>query len=215
MFKLAIFDLDGTLCDTLADIFDALSVIFKQHSLQPPSLDEAKTLMGDGLKAFLNKAARMHGNFDCPPQVMDDFITYYGEHCTVKTSLYSGMRELITMLNKNNIKCAVLSNKAIRHVKVILEYFKLTGEFILISGGDTFAEKKPSPLPILETLRLTGFNTSDALMIGDSINDVASGAAAGVATCYCTFGYGESLAIKPDYIVSASEEIFDLFMEKP
>lgn len=214
MFKFAIFDLDGTLCDTLADIFEALTVIFNQNSLQPPSLDEARTLMGDGLKAFLNKATRMHGNFDCPPKVMDDFIAYYGENCTVKTSLYQGMPELITTLNANNIKCAVLSNKAIRHVKVILEHFKLTDEFILISGGDTFAEKKPSPLPILETLRLTGFDKKDTLMIGDSINDVASGAAAGVATCYCEYGYGESLAIKPDYIVSAPREILDLFMEK-
>lgn len=214
MFKFAIFDLDGTVCDTLADIYDSLSVIFRQNSIQPPCLDEATALMGDGLKAFLNKAARLHGDFDCPPKVIDDFIAYYGKSCTVKTTLYQGIREVITTLKENNIKCALLSNKAIRHVRVILEYFKLTDEFILISGGDTFVEKKPSPLPILETLRLTGFNKKDTLMIGDSENDVASGFAAGVTTCYCLYGYGKNLLTKPDFTVSTPSEILDLFMEK-
>lgn len=213
-YKLAIFDLDGTLCDTLADIYASLDYVFNKNSLISPSLEEAKTLMGDGLKAFMEKAAKLNNVKDCTAVVSDEFVDHYSENCTRKTTVYDGILKLLDDLDNRNIKLAVLSNKSEFLVKVILQHFNLNHRFLAVSGGDTFAEKKPSPLPVQETLSMLGFSKNEAIMIGDSENDVASGYGAGVATCHCAYGYGVGLKTKPSFSASSPEEIIKIFMDK-
>lgn len=212
-YRLAIFDLDGTLCDTLADIYVSLDFVFKKNSLITPNLTEAKMLMGDGLKAFMQKAAKLNNVTDCPAGVIDEFVDHYSTNCTSKTTVYDGIIKLLDDLDSRNIKLAVLSNKSERLVKVILDYFNLTDRFLTLSGGDTFAEKKPSPLPLQETLKILGFSKDDAIMIGDSENDVASGASAGVSTCHCVYGYGGDLKSKPTFSARYPAEIIKVFKD--
>lgn len=212
MYKLAIFDLDGTLFNTLSDICGALDYVFIKNSITTLSFQEAEILMGDGLKSFLDKACQLKGVSTCPDHVIQEFIDYYGKNCCKLTSFYDGVLSLLDKLTANNVKLTVLSNKSEILVKKILKEFKIYDKFLTISGGDTFAEKKPSSLPVLETLRILNIQPSDAIMIGDSENDMVSGSSAGVATCYCTYGYGKQLKTLPNFTVDSPDEIFGIVM---
>lgn len=212
MFKLAIFDLDGTLFDTVGDIYTSLVYVFTNRGIAVPSRAQVQAFMGDGLAVFLNKAASLSGA-EATLQLTEDFLSYYYENCTAQTKPYKGIGKLLPKLSELGVTLAVVSNKAYVLVSKILNHFEFTGYFSMVSGGDTFREKKPSPLPLKETLRDLGFSSEDAVMIGDSENDVASGTAAGVKTCYCSYGYGKNLATLPNFIVETPSGISKLFLE--
>lgn len=214
MFKIALFDLDGTLFDTLPDIHGALEFALTNNGLKQPLLIEhTRSFIGDGLKAFLQKAISATTQLkECPEHIINDYLTYYGNHCSDKTRPYDGIEELLCKLQINNIKMAVVSNKSEVFVKKILKHYNFERFFAASFGGDSFSDKKPSSIPILSTLEAISASDvafNNIIMIGDSENDIASGNAAGIKTCWCTYGYGLNLLSKPDYIVSNSKDIYN------
>lgn len=214
MYKVMLLDFDGTIADTLEDIYDAIVAVFDMNGLTAPDFETARELMGDGLKMFLQKSLAATGNdISATDMFVDDFIDYYSKHCTIKTTLYDDILEVLNTLRSNDIRLAVVSNKAEKFLRVILEHFGMISLFEVIVGGDTFEDKKPSALPIIKTLELMNADKSDTIMIGDSKNDVLSGINAGVSTCLCTYGYYSGMAdsgLNADYTIDKPLQILDL-----
>ena len=217
MFKVALFDLDGTLFDTLPDIHGALEYSLSKNGLLTSSisLQQTRSFIGDGLKAFLQKAVSHFTDLkECPDEVIQDYMSFYRDNCINNTVPYNGIEFLLDSLVALDIKMLVVSNKSEVFVKKIIKYFSFDKYFVESFGGDSFSTKKPSPIPILESIKFlssltsSNYNLDDVIMIGDSENDILSGEAAGVKTCLCKYGYGLPMSCVPNYYAENANDIF-------
>jgi phosphoglycolate phosphatase len=139
--------------------------------------------------------------------------TRYAEEMFKTTRLYPKVAETLAALD-NKLK-AVVTSKEVRFTKLILDHFDISRYFHAIVGGDTTPARKPDPAPVLEALRLLDGSAADAVMIGDSENDINAGRAAGTRTCGVTFGFrtAEQLRVcKPDVLVDRFDQLTEFFL---
>ena len=189
--RAALFDLDGTLVDSLEDLTDAVNHMlagFGRPSLTPASV---RRLVGKGAHNLVKRALETESE-EAIKQGIKLFVAYNSAHITDKSVLYPGVREALPRLAENGIRLAVISNKPEALCGLIMEALGVARLFEIICGGDTFPEMKPSPLPLLQALERLDIAAHDAVMVGDSINDIQAGQQAGVTTIGCTWGYGGS-----------------------
>jgi len=189
--KLIIFDLDGTLIDSIPDLTDAVNHMRAAFSLSPLSEEEVTSLVGEGAMRLVEEAlpgfdrADQHKGLEC-------FLDYNFKHLIDKTELYPDVAETLDILKDKGYVLAVASNKSELHCKEILRLLQADHYFSAILGAESAAERKPSPAPIFHLMQQFGVSHSETVMVGDSINDIKSGKSAGVLTIGCTFGYGRS-----------------------
>jgi phosphoglycolate phosphatase len=190
-FSVALFDLDGTLVDSLDDLTDAVNHMltgFGRHPLEPC---QVRQLVGKGARNLVQRALETNdpGKIE---QGLALFTEFNELHIADKSRLYPGARELLQRLAADGTRMAVISNKQEALSRLILKTLEIDVFFDVIAGGDTFLEMKPSPLPLLRVIDELGCSPADALMVGDSINDIQAGIRAGITTIGCTWGYGNS-----------------------
>lgn len=125
-------------------------------------------------------------------QGLDLFTGYNTDHIADASRLYPGVRQLLEQLASGNVRMAVISNKNENLSKRILEVLQVAVFFDIIAGGDTFAEMKPSPLPLVNVMEALGVSAAETVMVGDSVNDIQAGNRAGVRTIGCNWGFGDS-----------------------
>jgi phosphoglycolate phosphatase len=200
-FELIIFDMDGTLIDPRIDVANALNVTLIQLDLAPLSYKEIFGLIRDGMRDLMERVL--------PPSHQDRIETaitlyrsHYDNHLLDNTTLYPSVRETLEELA--SLKKAVVSNKREKPVRAILKGFNLPHHFEMVLGGDSIGERKPAPHAILKVLDYFDVSLSNALIVGDSPEDIQAGHAAGIRTCGVTYGYRsrESLVDeKPDYLI--------------
>lgn len=203
MFTSVLFDLDGTLVDSAADI--AASVNFVREYYALPALPRAAVdaAIGDGVRVLLERTLLTEKTVDLN-EAVGKYVEHQQKHCLDQTVLYPGGRETIVELSKT-AALAVVSNKPTALCVQILNGLGVLQYFRACVGGDTPAGRKPSPKPVeraLESLQRTPW---DALVVGDSPADLQAGAAAGSAVCAVSYGYRpiDLLMIqKPDYTIS-------------
>lgn len=187
--RAALFDLDGTLVDSLGDLTDAVNHmldVFGRPSLTPASV---RQLVGKGAHNLVRRALETESE-EAITRGIELFVAYNSAHITDKSALYPGVREALRQLAENGIRLVVVSNKHEALCRLIMEALDIAGLFEIICGGDTFTEIKPSPLPLLRALERLGIGAHEAVMVGDSINDIQAGQQAGITTIGCTWGYG-------------------------
>lgn len=215
--KLIIFDLDGTLVDSVKDISNALSHAVKPFGLGPISAEETASLVGDGLTKLIEKFIAAHSELtkhgesaeSIKDRLLKNFIPYYSEHLTDFTVPYPFAVETLEKLTK--YKKAVISNKREALVKEILEHFDILKFFDVVLGGDSSEEKKPSPAPIKKILQTLGFNPEEAAIVGDSEIDIQAGKAAGITTIAASYGYRSREALKEaDYIIGGIDRLIEI-----
>lgn len=202
-----IFDLDGTLIDSCADIAASLNYVLAQLKLplRPPR--EVERFVGDGVKVLF---ARATGSSD--PELLDRavalFRPHYLEHCVDQTVLYPGVKDVLERYKSK--KCAVVSNKPYEMVLKTLDHFSIRSCFASVMGAESTPNRKPHPEPVTKTLEILNAARETALMIGDGTADMEAGAGAGVKTCAALYGYRsreELAAANPDFTI---ESISDL-----
>jgi len=186
--ELLIFDLDGTLVDSSADISSALNHAIEPFGIEPVSVPETVTLIGEGLTRLIGKLIEKRGVSVELSVLLDRFLEHYSAHLADCTTPYPGTRELLDALSP--WRKAVISNKTELLSVRLLDALNLGQYFDYVAGGDTSREKKPSPLPVLDALAHFRVLPEAALLIGDSIYDVTAGKAAGVRTVAAMYGYG-------------------------
>lgn len=191
-YSLAIFDMDGTILNTLDDMTDSLNVILEKYKLPLHTLDEVRFMVGNGIPKLIERAiegGRENPDFD---KILKDFIAYYEEHCAVKTAPYKGIPECIKALRAAGIKIAVNTNK-VEPAAIALcdDYFP--GLFDIISGSRPGMPPKPAPDGIYEILNRAGMDGKSegqkAVFIGDSDVDMQTGTNAGLDVIGVDWGF--------------------------
>jgi len=210
MFNLIIFDLDGTLVDTIEDIHECLNTTISKFGFPTISLELTKSYVGDGMKKLVERAVGEE-NFDS--KIEEQFRSYYAENIVNRTKLYDGVTDIMNYLSGKNIAAAVISNKSFALTDKIVKHFKLNKYLFSWHGGDSFGEKKPSPVPVLKVLEKYGTTSDNALMVGDNHTDILSGSRAGLKTCFCEYGYGKTGKSKPDFRISKFRDILTIITE--
>ncbi len=189
MYKTVIFDLDGTLLDTLEDLWAAVNAALQKYGFPPRTREEVRSFVGNGILLLMKRAtdfaegARFEGAFA-------EFKRYYGAHCEDNTKPYEGIMELLEGLRARGISAAVVSNKADFAVKKLANsYF---GGLLAAAVGENEEagiRKKPAPDSLLAVLSDLHANRSETVYVGDSEVDIQTAQNAGVACISVTWGF--------------------------
>lgn len=170
-YQLAIFDLDGTLLDTLDDLADSVNFALESKGYPQRSREEVRRFVGNGIRKLVERAVPAQTDCSDVDEVFACFVSRYKEHCADKTKPYDGVLELLRQLKEYGVKTAVVSNKADDAVKALCnQYFP--GLLCEAIGERAGIARKPAPDTVQEVLRLLGTDKAQAVYIGDSEVDV-------------------------------------------
>jgi len=197
-----LFDLDGTLIDSAADLTTALNCLRKDFGLPPLPVAEVTGMVGDGAGKLVQRALPQDGQ---PSDSVSRFLTYYRQHLCEQTVAYPGIAGLLREFADH--PKGVVTNKPIALTREILLRLGLAPAFLCIVGGDSYVEKKPHPLPVLKAMELLNASAKQTLMIGDHHTDLHAGRDAGCQTCFCSWGLGSKGAAQPDWEVASTDQL--------
>ena len=148
------------------------------------------------------------------PDVMARFVHHYFETAGTESHLYDSVSETLTRLRGDGLACCIVTNKETRFTQRVLEAHGLSKAFEVVISGDTLATKKPDPAGIAQCIRVCGVSRDTVLFVGDSLTDVRTARAAGVAVWAVPYGYNHGQPIEsaePDRVISEVSEVFDFF----
>jgi phosphoglycolate phosphatase len=170
-YKLVIFDLDGTILNTLDDLAASLNYALKKSSLPLRTTDEVRRFVGNGIRKLIERGVPENTDDAVTDRVFDDFNEHYKVHCADKTAPYDGIKELLTKLKSAGILTAVVSNKADYAVQELCKQY-FDGMFDFTVGARDGIRKKPAPDSVNEVLSKLSTDRSEAVYIGDSDVDL-------------------------------------------
>ncbi|MBQ2740526.1 MAG: HAD-IA family hydrolase [Clostridia bacterium] len=172
-YSVVLFDLDGTLLNTLDDLTDAVNVALKEQDLPVCTREEVRGYIGNGVATLLARAAKGKSGEVNAEKMLADFKRYYASHCQDETRPYDGVMELLLRLKAEGRKIGVVSNKVDFAVKGLCKtYF---GNLIDVAIGENEeggVRKKPAPDSVLEAMRILGVSPADTVYVGDSEVDI-------------------------------------------
>jgi len=207
-----VFDLDGTLVDTAADLVATLNVVLEREGLAAVPFNDARAMVGHGARALIerglaaNEAARSAAEVD---RLFADYIAHYSSHIADASRPFPGVSEALDHFAAAGWSLAVCTNKTEALSVQLLETLGLAARFDAICGSDTFAARKPDPLALIETIRRTGGRPERAVMVGDSKTDIDTALAAAVPVVAVDFGYTTIpvTELGPDIVISHFGEL--------
>ncbi|WP_035801226.1 HAD family hydrolase [Butyrivibrio sp. FCS014] len=203
-----IFDMDGTVLNTLEDITDSVNVILGRHGFPERTIDEIRHFVGNGAVVLMERALP-HGketlDFEA---ILEEYKVYYEEHCNIKTGPYKGIKELMTALSERGYKMAIVSNKPMGAVKELNKiYF---GDYIDVAIGVTDTlRRKPYPDECLEAMKLLGSSADECIYVGDSEVDHKTAVNTGLKCISCLWGF----RTKEELVEAGAGDNF--FVEEP
>jgi len=209
--RLAIFDMDGTILDTIHDIHACLTKTLISYGFDTFDIEKTKILVGDGMRQLIINAAGESGLTD----IMEKYFrAVYAENMMNTTDIMPGFENVLDYLQKDDITAVVLSNKKYQLTESMMKKFRLDSVFSECFGGDSFNAKKPSHIPVSKIIEKYKVEPENTIMIGDNYSDILSGAGAGAKTCFCSYGYGTLRSVKSDYTADSPEDIIKILEEK-
>ena len=214
MIKLAIFDLDGTLLDTIGDLAASCDAVMQMNGLPQHTTDEYRQMVGRGILRLVEAAIpEPLRSPEYVEKVRQDFVAYYLEHIDHYTRPYNGIPELVDALAERGVKVAVASNKFQAGTERLIRSFFPDVEFVAVLGQRVGVSLKPDPQIDLEIIDAAGVEPSETLHIGDSGVDMQTAKAAGVRAVGVTWGFrsrDELVESGADVIVDSPKQILDL-----
>jgi len=208
---LLVFDLDGTLVDSVPDLTNVLNQVLGEHGLPPMTAAEVTPLVGDGVAELVTRAfASRGGSAELAAAVLPRYIALYQANGTRLSRAYPGVRETLVELRRRGYRTAVCTNKLQSASMTVLGGFDLAGLFDDIAGGDRFPVKKPDAGHLLGVIRELDGTAGRAVMIGDSENDAAVAHAAAVKLILFRYGYA-----RVDPATLGADAVLDRFNELP
>lgn len=187
-YELVIFDLDGTILDTLEDLTDSINYVLKKHEMNQKSRSEVRKAVGNGIYKLVENVLPDGIEKEKTELIFSDFKEYYTIHCADKTKPYDGIEEMLSELKKKGYKLAVVSNKADFAVKELCnKYF--TDMFDIVLGERENIARKPAPDSIYKVLDSMCIKKENAVYIGDSEVDIETAKNAGIREVAVTWGF--------------------------
>lgn len=205
-----IFDLDGTLVDSAADIAEAVNRML--DDLASPRVEEAvvRGWIGEGVRNLVDTALHHAGSERTLDEVMPGFMRHYHDCLLRSPRLYDGVAEALRLLQAQGMPMAICTNKPSALVPPLLEYLGIAPYFAHIVGGDTLPQRKPAPEPLLHAAQLLGQAVSSCLMVGDSATDLGAAEAAGMPLVLVRYGYLRDLDVQATSALAVIDDLREL-----
>ena len=203
-YQTILFDLDGTLLDTLEDLADAVNHILERHRCPQRTLDEVRLFVGNGLGMLMRRSLPAQYSQTVSDLLAEELRTYYTAHSRIKTAPYAGVRELLETLHAAGAKVAVVSNKADEAVGELCSFY--CPGLVDAAVGET-AGRRPKPAPDAVELALERLHVdkTDAVYVGDSQVDLDTAKAAGLPCIAVTWGF----RAREDLVKAGAETLAD------
>ena len=195
----AMVDLDGTMVNTLGDFAEALNRMLADLHLPAVPAQAVEHMVGKGSEHLIRSVLSHVGASDPEALYPQAWLRYEHHYLAINgqfADIYPGVLEGLQTLRGAGLKLACLTNKPLSFAQPLLAAKGLNGFFDCVFGGDSFARKKPDPMPLLETCKVLGTPPARTLMIGDSSNDAAAARAAGCPVLLVTYGYNHGEPIR-------------------
>ena len=213
--KCAVFDLDGTLINTITDLGNACDYVIKKHGYSYRwSEDDYKHFVGNGMRKLVERAFDHSLDEEKLNEYLTEYKAYYNSIIFEHTAPYEGISEQLVKLKEKGVKLAVVTNKAQESAEILLDRFFGKGFFDVITGQRDFVPTKPNPQCVFETLNILGCTGDEALYFGDSDVDMITARNAEIQAVGVTWGfrgYDELKAYKPYKIIDSPLQIYELF----
>ncbi|MBO6026192.1 MAG: HAD family hydrolase [Bacteroidales bacterium] len=212
--KIVIFDLDGTLLDTLDDLSAAVNYAMEQRGFPQHTRREYMKMVGHGARNLMSQALPLEHAHDeaIIDAVLADFRAYYNTHIDVFTKPFPGIRELIAELHRKDIRLAVASNKFQEGTEHLIKEFFPDIPFEAILGNRPGFPLKPDPEVVGEVLQKAGLSKADTVMVGDSDTDMETALNGGIRSIAVGWGYRDMRGIKGLTVVETIEELQKLLL---
>lgn len=212
--KLICFDLDGTLVDSVPDLRLALNAMLDEFQLPHCHDQQIKTWVGNGLPKLVERALlHVAGKNVAQSDALSCFEKHYSHYLNSASCLYPDVVSTLKMLKNRGYKSALITNKAELFLPELLKHFEIAEYFDLVIGGDTLLKNKPDPMQVDFACKHFSVEKSEAVMVGDSKNDILAGQNAGLMSIALTYGYnyGEPVSLlNPDHIIDQFNELLIL-----
>lgn len=210
-----IFDLDGTLLNTLDDLCDGVNEILKRHDFPLRTKEEIRTFVGNGVRVLMKKALPWQISEDLFEECFSEFKSYYTAHCQIKTGAYKRIYDMLALLAKKGYKMAIVSNKnheAVTHLNDL--YFK---DYIQVAIGQREGiAKKPAPDTVFEAIKCLGAEVKSCIYVGDSEVDAKTAENAGLPCVLVSWGFRSKEELKEEVCIRMIDDPIELpaFLEE-
>jgi len=217
--RLVMFDLDGTLMDSVPDLAAAVDKMLMLLGREPAGIARVRDWVGNGSRVLVRRA--LAGGLE-HEGVSDEFAdealalfmqAYSGGH--ELTTVYPGVRECLDWLREREVKLAIITNKPAQFIEPLLEEKGLTGYFDWLVGGDTLPQQKPDPAALFWVMDKAGVAPGESLFVGDSRNDVRAAKAATVRCVALTYGYNHGEPIADEQPALVLDDLRELVASAP
>jgi len=210
---LVIFDLDGTLVDSAADIAEALNLTLEDHQLPRVAEAVVHTWIGDGVRRLVEQAFSAAGHEADLDAVMPGFMRHY-QACLLRSPrLYDGVVPALQGLRERGVVLAICTNKPHAMVAPLLAHLGVQEYFAHVLGGDSLPERKPSGAPLRYIAAAFDVAPSAALMVGDSITDYRAAVDAGMPVALVRYGYPRGLDLEAVQAVAVMDDLRELIAD--
>jgi phosphoglycolate phosphatase len=207
-----VYDLDGTLADTAADLMGALNAVLTHEGLAPLPVENAGSMLGAGGRALIERGFAAAGRELTPLKLealFGDFLAHYNTHIDEHTRLYPGVEDALSAFAREGWLQAICTNKMEGSARLLMEKLGVAKRFAFICGQDTFGVGKPNPKPLIGTIAAAGGVSGSAIAVGDSVTDIKTARAAGLPIIAVDYGYTDVPVTKlgPDRVISHFSEL--------
>lgn len=201
-----LFDLDGTLVDSAQDLSAALNHVLRKAHRPEIDISRVRHMVGDGARALIIKGFSETGSLPDTSdiqEILEDFLEYYLHNISDRTTLFPGARQVIEALYEMDIPLGLCTNKAHKLSEKLIREIGITDYFSVLIGGDSFNYCKPDPRHLTSTLEQMKASADQAVMVGDSANDILAAQAANIPVIGVSFGYTKVPLsdLNPDIII--------------
>lgn len=214
--KLIMFDLDGTLVDSVPDLAIAIDLMLSDMDLPHAGEEQVRLWVGNGAQKLVERAlsyVAADKSAELYDQAFELFLKHYGNNINAQSRLYDGVLEALNKLDQQEIAMAVVTNKPLQFTHPLLKHLGIDHFFEYVVGGDSLPVKKPDPAPLLHIMNAAGVTQQESLMVGDSVSDVRAARNAQCSVVAVPYGYNHGEPIensKPDRVIDSLEHLIPL-----